>query len=214
MLTRNQKGAIAEAKIAAEALTLGVPVLRPVAEHGRYDLAFDLGHRILRVQCKWASLKGDVVVVQSRGSWHSPGRGYVRTTYSADEVDAIAVYCGDLDACCLLPIERFAGQGNVHLRTAPPRNAQRASIHFLSDYTLRGAVAQLEERLTGSQEAGGSSPPSSTSVTPLPGSLQVGAHEFRNPFGWYMERAAAGEEIHVTRHGRPYVRLLGADDAR
>jgi prevent-host-death family protein len=38
---------------------------------------------------------------------------------------------------------------------------------------------------------------------------EVGAHEFRNRFGWYMERAAAGEEIRVTRRGRPYVRLLG-----
>jgi len=37
----------------------------------------------------------------------------------------------------------------------------------------------------------------------------VGANEFRNRFGWYMERAAAGEELHVERRGRPYVRLLG-----
>ena len=27
------------------------------------------------------------------------------------------------------------------------------------------------------------------------GGEQVGAHQFRNHFGWYMERAAAGEEI-------------------
>jgi prevent-host-death family protein len=38
----------------------------------------------------------------------------------------------------------------------------------------------------------------------------VGANEFRNRFGWYMERAAAGEEFHVERRGRPYVRLTGA----
>ncbi|TML79275.1 MAG: type II toxin-antitoxin system prevent-host-death family antitoxin [Actinobacteria bacterium] len=35
----------------------------------------------------------------------------------------------------------------------------------------------------------------------------VGAHEFRNRFGWYMERAAAGEEIVVTRRGKPHLRL-------
>jgi prevent-host-death family protein len=38
----------------------------------------------------------------------------------------------------------------------------------------------------------------------------VGANEFRNRFGWYMERAAAGEEFHVERRGRPFVRLTGA----
>ena len=43
MLTSNDKGNIAEAAIALEAIKLGIDVLKPVAEHGRYDLAFDLG---------------------------------------------------------------------------------------------------------------------------------------------------------------------------
>jgi len=40
--------------------------------------------------------------------------------------------------------------------------------------------------------------------------LVLGAHEFRNRFGYYMERAAAGDEIRVSRHGRPFARLLPA----
>jgi prevent-host-death family protein len=40
----------------------------------------------------------------------------------------------------------------------------------------------------------------------------VGAHIFRNHFGWYMERARAGERFLVTRRGKPYVRLIPADD--
>ena len=55
-------------------------------------------------------------------------------------------------------------------------------------------------------EVVGSSP---TSSTPPPESV-VGADEFRNRLGWYMERAADGEEFFVTRRGRPYVRLTGA----
>jgi hypothetical protein len=47
VLTSNDKGNIAEAAIALEAIKLGIEVLRPVAEHGRYDLAFDLGNQIL-----------------------------------------------------------------------------------------------------------------------------------------------------------------------
>jgi len=38
----------------------------------------------------------------------------------------------------------------------------------------------------------------------------VGAHEFRNHFGYYMERAAGGREILVRRRGRPYARLCPA----
>jgi prevent-host-death family protein len=36
---------------------------------------------------------------------------------------------------------------------------------------------------------------------------EVGAHEFRNRFGHYMERASAGADILIRRHGRPFARL-------
>jgi len=48
--------------------------------------------------------------------------------------------------------------------------------------------------------------------TPREPSTTIGAHEFRNHFGWYMERAAAGEEIVITCRGKAYVRLT-ADQA-
>jgi prevent-host-death family protein len=59
------------------------------------------------------------------------------------------------------------------------------------------------------QEAGGSSPPSSTSAD-AGAIVRLGAHEFRNHFGYYLERAAAGHEVHVTRRGKPYARRLPA----
>jgi prevent-host-death family protein len=65
----------------------------------------------------------------------------------------------------------------------------------------------LGERLGGTQKATGSSPVSSISRAE-PSTAHVGAHEFRNHLGWYMERAAAGEEILITRRGRPYARLV------
>jgi prevent-host-death family protein len=201
-LTTNQKGAIAEEAIATEATRLGIVVCRPNTD-ARYDLVFDLGPRLLRVQCKWASLQDDVIRVSVRGSWFSPGRGYVRSAYSGTEVDAVAAYCQARRECYLLPIDVIAGQTQVHLRLAPARNGQRAALHLAADYPL-GAVAQLEERLAGSEEVRGSSPLSSTSPRLAE---TVGAHEFRNRFGWYLERAAAGEEIRISRHGRAHARL-------
>jgi prevent-host-death family protein len=204
----NHKGAIAEAKIAAAAVELGVPVWRPISEHGRYDLVFDLTGRLLRIQCKWASRVDDVIAVHLGGCYLST-RGYVRSTYGSDEVDAVAAYCKDTEKCYLLPIELVAGLQRVHLRLVPPKNCQRAAINWAADYEL-GAVAQLEERRTGSAKATGSSPVSSTSPDADEVRVVVGAHEFRNRFGWYMERAAAGEEILVTRRGKPTVRLMAA----
>jgi prevent-host-death family protein len=42
---------------------------------------------------------------------------------------------------------------------------------------------------------------------------EVGAHKFRNHFGYYAERAAAGTEILVSRRGKPHV-YLGPARAR
>ena len=34
--------------------TWACTVLKPLTEHERYDLAFEVGGRFVRVQCKWA----------------------------------------------------------------------------------------------------------------------------------------------------------------
>lgn len=86
----NHKGAVAELEIAARAAALGIGVLWPMVEHGRYDLALEIEDRLLRVQCKWARKEGDVVKVTLVTSRHTPVNGYVRGKYSRDEIDAVA----------------------------------------------------------------------------------------------------------------------------
>jgi hypothetical protein len=206
-LTPTEKGAIAEAKIYAAAVEAGIVVARPLTEGRRYDLIFDLGPKLLRVQCKWAARQGDVVVVRTRTCRCTPS-GYVWTTYAADEVDGVAAYCPDLDACFYIPIEEIAGKAATHLRLSPTRNGQRAGVTMADRYRL-GAVAQLGERLGGTQEVVGSIPISST---PSPGAdIVVGAHAFRERFGYWMQLAAAGTDVVVTRHGTTRVRLTRAE---
>ena len=145
----------------AAAISLGIPVLKPVVEGLRYDIVFELGTRLVRTQCKWANRENDVVVVRSRTSRHTP-RGYVFTTYSSAEVDGIAAWCPGTGECYFIPIGDIDGRSCMHLRLAPARNNQELLVHWASQYRL-GAIAQLGERLAGSQKVGGSSPPSSTS---------------------------------------------------
>src|ERR1700742_240875 len=124
--------------------------------------------------------------------------------------NAVGAYCEEIDSRYLIPIEAVAGQGALQLRLAPARNGQRAALHFADDYLL-GAVAQLAERCRGTAEVRGSNPLSSTPGNPAgEPTIDVGAHEFRNRFGYYMERAATGTEINVSRRGRPYVRMCAA----
>jgi prevent-host-death family protein len=136
----------------------------------------------------------------------SPTAGYVRSSYSEHEIDLVAVYCHALDRCYLLPIALVAGRRAIFLRLTPPKNGQRASINVAEEFELPGAVAQLVEHQSGTLRARGSSPLSSTPSPPEV--LHVGANQFRNHFGYYIERAADGDEVFVTRRGRPYVRVV------
>ena len=199
----NRIGAIAETAIAAEATRLGFGVYRPIVDGGRCDFIFEIGDRLLRVQCKSAPMRGDIVVVRARTNRRAP-EGFRHTVYTPDEVDVIAVYAPALDRCFAIPIQKFGLSGSLYLRPMPTRNGQRAGLHFADEYPL-GAVAQLAERCDGIAEARGSNPLSSTPRAA--GETVVGAHELRNRFGWYMERAAAGEPILITRRGKPHLRL-------
>jgi PD-(D/E)XK endonuclease len=163
-MTTDQKGAIAEMAIALAATKLHIDVYRPVAEGGRCDMILGIGDELLRLQCKWASVVRDVVVIRSQ-TFRRTRSGYRKTTYSADEVDAIAAYCNELDRCFLVPIERIEGRPALALRIAPTKNNQRRRVNWADDFdfaaTLErqyGAIAQLGERLRGTQEVAGSSP--------------------------------------------------------
>lgn len=206
----NLKGNVAELKIAAEAARLGIPVLRPMTEHERYDLVFELGGQLTRVQCKSSPRRGDVVVVKFVTNRRGP-TGYIRTKYSGDEIDAVAAYCPEVDECYYLPMSLIEGMTGVHLRLAPTRNGQRAAVHFAAEYRL-GAVAQLGRAFGWQPKGRGFESHQLHSLDARAELVTVGAHEYRNHFGWYMERAAAGETFLITRRGKPYARLTAPQD--
>ena len=167
MLTTDQKGSIAEAEVICAAMKLGIGVYRPVTDGERYDLIFDLRPRLVRVQCKWAPLHGEVIVLRCYTARRNC-EGLVRRGYRVGELDAYAAYCADLDRCYFIPFEAVDGRLEVTLRLSPTRNNQRLGINWARDFEFAaklgstGAVAQLGERRHGMAEAAGSSPAGST----------------------------------------------------
>lgn len=167
MLTTDQKGIVAETKIAAAALAAGVGVARPLGDE-RYDLIFDLGDRLLRIQCKWAVKSKDVIIIRCRRVRR--GReGLIRRPYRVGEIDAIVGYCAENDACYYLPVELSVERAAVQLRLAPTLNNQSVGVKWARDYELGatlsrllGPIAQLGERQRGTLEAVGSIPTGST----------------------------------------------------
>jgi hypothetical protein len=167
VLTTDQKGVLAEQAIVFEALKFGVGVFQPLGDE-RYDLILDLRPDLLRVQCKWAVRAGDVVQIRTRRCRRGP-EGLIHRHYLLGEIDAIAAYCADVGQCYLLPLEMSVGRAMVQLRLAPSKNNQQLRINWARDFEfgatlqrLHGPIAQLGERLRGTQEVGGSIPPGST----------------------------------------------------
>jgi hypothetical protein len=166
-LTTNQKGMIAETAIIHECAKLGVGVSRPLDDH-RYDLILDVGGRLLRVQCKWAPMRGDVIVVRCYSNRRAP-EGQRRRRYESDEIDAIAAYCAANARCYLLPRRLSCDVTQVHLRLGPTQNNQASGVNWATDVEfaatlsqLQGPIAQLGERCHGMAEVVGSSPTGST----------------------------------------------------
>jgi PD-(D/E)XK endonuclease len=142
MLSTDQKGAIAEAEIAAAAIKLGVGVYRPLMEGGRYDLILEVGSLLLRVQCKWARRHYDIVLVRCY-SCRRTREGMIKRCYAASEVDVIAAYCQDIDRCFLLPSDLFDGRSAIQLRLAPARNNQRVGVNWAADFDFDARLEAL-----------------------------------------------------------------------
>ncbi len=163
-LTPDRKGTIAELAIIHKADLLGIGVSRPMAEGMRYDLVFDWHLGLQRIQCKWATLLSGSVTFRPFSCRRS-GAGQVTRTYEPSDVDAFAVYCFALDEVWVVPLADVCQTRLVTLRLAPAKNNQRSGVTLAEPYRL-GAIAQLGERVTGSHEVGGSSPPGSTGREP------------------------------------------------
>jgi hypothetical protein len=141
MLTTDQKGVVAELAIAREAAELGIGVWSAHTVE-RYDLIFDLRPRLVRVQCKWACRYDDNVVVRCYSSRRNRD-GLLRRFYSADEIDAFAAYCAEINRCYFLPLAIFGQRSEISLRLSPTRNNQEAGVNWAKEFEFAATLSPL-----------------------------------------------------------------------
>jgi len=142
MLTTNQKGAVAETAIVHAAVQLGIGVWWPVSGHERYDLIFDFGSKLMRVQCKMATRRGSVLSVRLYRCRRT-ATGLLKRVYSADEADAFAAFSPETGRCYYLDMADFAGHTEASLRLEPTRNNQNAGIRWARDYEFAATLEAL-----------------------------------------------------------------------
>jgi hypothetical protein len=143
VLTPSQKGSIAEAAIVAEAVRHGVGVYKPVNEGLRYDLIFDVGTQLVRVQCKWAIRRGDVVIVRCY-SCRRTRNGLACRSYTADEIDAIAAYCDELRRCFFFEFGRLPRSSAIQFRLQPTANNQKAGVNWADSFDFAATLHRVQ----------------------------------------------------------------------
>ena len=87
MAETKRKGQVAELAVMSDALARGYRIAIPFGEDCPYDLIVDRGHRLERVQCKYAKSDGRVVMVRCQCT-----NNWVTTRYTPDHIDWIATY--------------------------------------------------------------------------------------------------------------------------
>jgi PD-(D/E)XK endonuclease len=105
-------------------------------------LIFDTGQERLRVQCKWASRCGEVIIVRMYGAGRSRA-GLLRSFYGPEEVDAFAAYCVDTARCYFTTIAESAGRSQLLLRLDPTRNNQQSGVNWAKDFEFAAKLGAL-----------------------------------------------------------------------
>ena len=135
-------------------------VLVPFGENCRYDLVIAEGDRFIRVQCKTGRLRNGVIKFNACSySYHHPsnrGSRNYRHDYR-DQADVFGVYCPELDAVYLVPVDEV-GTTYVALRVESTKNNQSKKIRWAQDYEVRAGLAQSVEHPICNRKAVGSNP--------------------------------------------------------
>jgi hypothetical protein len=128
-----RKGDLAELAVATDLVRRGYRVAFPFGEDWDADLLVLYPDGIARVQVKYVTPRGDVLVVSGRSQSLTNGR--VRTTkvYTAETVDVLAAYDARSGRCYYVPASEL-GKKVHHLRLGAARNNQRSGVRMAADY--------------------------------------------------------------------------------
>jgi hypothetical protein len=142
----NTKGEIGEAMVLADLQRKGYGTAIPFG----HDLPFDLilirkpSGELERVQCKYTESDGRVIDVRC-----SSTSAWVHHTYSASEVDWIAVYDATTSRCYYVHSSIWTGMTRPTLRLVPAANGQQRGVRLASAHLYPDPPAEVVAERTG-----------------------------------------------------------------
>ena len=126
---KKTQGSVAELAVAARLMREGWHVLVPYGENTRYDLVAEQNGRFIRVQVKYVTPKDGTLRVNCCSS-----NNWSRLQYTADEIDAIAVYDPLSEKIYFVPVDKLR-KGAMRLRLSPTKNRQKAKVRFADEFS-------------------------------------------------------------------------------
>jgi hypothetical protein len=120
-----------EAIVLAALVHAGYSTLLPFGGGRPYDIAIDVGDKLLRVQCKTGRLLKEGVVFFPTAIWC---RNMSYRSYRGD-VDFFGVYCPATEQVYLVPIADVPARA-ASLRVVPPKNGQTRGVRWAKDYVI------------------------------------------------------------------------------
>jgi hypothetical protein len=126
------KGDIAEQAAILQALKRGWGVLRPVGDRLPYDLVFDVGSHLVKIQVKsaWFDEPSGNYVVDNRRT-KTNRRKMLREVYQLSDFDVALVYVEPLELFYIFPASVFISYGSeIHLVEVEKRQRQPRSAAY------------------------------------------------------------------------------------
>lgn len=162
------RGDIAEQAAVLQALKRGWGVLRPVGDRLPYDLVFDVGSSLVKVQvkCAWFDEQRGNYVVDNRRT-KADRRVMVRDSYDPSDFDFALAYIETLDLFYIFPVEVFISYASeIHLveadrRQRKPRSANfRGAWHLILQWAAYGETRMRSPLKFGEASGNGNPEPS------------------------------------------------------
>ena len=140
-----KKGLSTELHCLQDLTELGYQTLIPFGDSCKYDIAVDLGNKILRIQCKHSSWSNDTA--QSEEAFQintccqtTNTKTTVRHKYTEDEIDYF--YTWFEGQGYLVSIQEASGV-SFRWRYEYPSSGQKQRIHLAKDYKIEDVLENL-----------------------------------------------------------------------
>jgi hypothetical protein len=138
ILSTKLKGDIAEQAAILQAMRRGWGVLKPIGDRLSYDLVFDVGGTLIKVQVKGAWFdegRGNFVVDNRRTKTNR--RNMIRQLYHPSDFDFALVYVDLIDLFYVFPVEVFISYASeIHLVEADKRQRKPRSADYRDAWDL------------------------------------------------------------------------------